>query len=220
MTEITDRWLTPGPHPNGIQAARDGLGVIDQADNHLYKLAYEDGSVLARLPTETDRSSGVTEGGGFVWVASTYTARIYKLNTDGTTVEHHDTPGAGIVDTGDPNHTVVTGAHGMEWLDDHNMWIAVPPARRVFLVDPGTMIVRRSIPTPGARPHGVFVANGDLWCADTAMRQIHRLDPITGTVRAEIDVPAPEVHGMTLHEGSIWLCCAETRRVCTIPLPG
>ena len=152
MSEVTDRWITPGPQPNGIQAAADGVWVIDQSDNHLYKLAYEDGSVLARLPTETDRSSGVTEGGGYVWVASTYTARIYKLNYDGTTVEHYDTPGAGVVDSGDPARTDVTGAHGMEWLDGSNMWMAVPPARRLFLVDPGTMEVRRSIPTPGAQP--------------------------------------------------------------------
>ena len=220
MTEITDRWVTPGPQPNGLQAAEDGLWVIDQSDNHLYKLAYHDGSVLAWLPTETDRSSGVTEGGGYVWVASTYTARIYKLNGDGTTVEDYDTPGAGVVESGDPARTNVTGAHGLEWLDDSNMWIAVPPASRLFLVDPGTMQVRRSIPTPGTRPHGIFVVNGDLWCADTGMRKIHKLDPETGAVRTEIDVPAPEVHGMTLHDGSIWFCCSETRRVCTIPLPG
>jgi streptogramin lyase len=81
------------------------------------------------------------------------------------------------------------------------------------------MQVRRSIPTPGVRPHGIFVTNGGLWCADTQMCKIHRLDPDTGAVTAEIDVPAPEVHGMTLHDGEIWFCCAETRRVCTVPLP-
>ena len=67
MAEIQDRWITPGPQPNGLQAADDGLWVIDQTDNHLYKLSYEDGSVIADLPTETEHSSGVTEGGGFLW---------------------------------------------------------------------------------------------------------------------------------------------------------
>ena len=52
------------------------------------------------------------------------------------------------------------------------------------------------------------------------MRKVHKLDPESGAVRTEIDVPDPEVHGMTLHDGSIWFCCSETRRVCTIPLPG
>ena len=220
MAEIVDRWVTPGPQPNGLQAARDGLWVIDQRDNHLYKLDYSDGSVLARLPTETDRSSGVTEGGGYVWIASTYNARIYKLDADGATIEHYDTPGKGVVGFGDPSRTNITGAHGLEWLDEGGMWIAAPPAKRLYLIDPRTMQVRRSIATPGVRPHGIFAANGDLWCADTQMRKIHMLDPESGAVRAEIDVPDPEVHGMTLHDGNIWFCCAETRRVCTIRLPG
>ena len=99
------------------------------------------------------------------------------------------------------------------------MWVAVPPAKRLYLIDAATMQVVRSIPTPGMRPHGIFVNGGDLWCADTQMCKIHRLDPASGAVTAEIDVPAPEVHGMTLHEGEIWFCCAETRRVCTVPLP-
>ena len=218
MSDIVDRWVTPGPQPNGLQAASDGLWLIDQADNHLYKLAYEDGSTIARHATETDRSSGVTEGGGHVWVASTYNARLYKLGYDGRTVEHFDTPGKGIVQFGPPR-THVTGAHGIEWVDDENMWVAVPPARKIYLMDPTTMRVKRSIPTPGARPHGIFLHEGELWCADTAMRKVHRLDPGSGAVLSEMDVPDPEVHGMTLHEGHIWFCCAVTRRVCTIALP-
>ena len=50
MTAITDRWLAPGPQPNGLQAAGDGIWLIDQRDNHLYKLAYEDGSVRQLTP--------------------------------------------------------------------------------------------------------------------------------------------------------------------------
>ena len=69
MTEVTDRWITPGPQPNGLQAADDGLWVIDQDNNDLYKLDYLDGSILARMPTESDHSSGVTIGGGHLWVS-------------------------------------------------------------------------------------------------------------------------------------------------------
>jgi hypothetical protein len=69
LTEIIDRWVAPGPQPNGLQATPTGLWLIDQRDNHLYKLDYADGSVMERLPTDTDRPSGVTEGGGNMWVA-------------------------------------------------------------------------------------------------------------------------------------------------------
>ena len=220
MAEIRNRWLTPGPQPNGLQAAHDGLWVIDQTDNHLYKLAYEDGSVIADLPTETEHSSGVTEGGGFLWVASTYSTELFKIDKDGTTVAKFDTPGKGVVAFApNPATARVTGAHGMEWIDDDNMWVAVPPAQKVFLMDPRTMRVKRELPSPDARPHGVFMHEGAMWLADTGLGKIHKLDPDTGEVLDEIDVPEPEVHGMTLHEGEIWFCCAVTRRVCTVPLP-
>ena len=219
MSEVTDRWTCPSPQPNGLQAADDGLWVIDQDDNHLYKLDYADGSVLARLPTESDHSSGVTVGGGHLWVSSTFGSRIYKLNGDGTTVAHYDTPGKGVVAFVDPTNAQITGAHGLQWVDERHMWMAVPPAQQLFLVDPRDMSVHRSIPTPSHRPHGVFLADDHLWCSDVGMRQIHKLDPATGEIRAAIDVPDPEVHGMTLHQGQIWFCCALTCRVCTVPLP-
>ena len=212
-------WLTPGPKPNGLQAAADGLWVIDQEDNHLYKLSYEDGSVMAKVPTKTDRPSGVAEGGGFLWASSTYSAELFRLSYDGSTSEVFDTPGKGVLEWPGRKVDRVTGAHGMEWVDGANMWVAVPPARQVFLVDPATMRPKRSVPTPGDRPHGLFLHGGHLWLADTNMRKIHELDHESGQVLREIDVPDPEVHGVTLHEGKIWFCCAETRRVCTIPLP-
>ena len=220
MALITDRWTAPGAKPNGLQATPTGLWLIDQGDGYLYKLDYGDGSIMARLPTDTDRSSGVTEGGGFLWVASTYTARLHKLDMDGSTVEHYDTPGKGVVKFGSRSKSTITGAHGMEWVDDHNMWVAVPPARQIYLMDPSTMRVKRSIPSPGVRPHGLFLSDGALWCADTQMAKVHKLDPGTGDILEEIDVPDPELHGMTVYDGDIWFCCAETRRVCTIPLPG
>ena len=219
MAEVHDRWMAPGPQPNGLQAASDGLWLIDQVDNHLYKLSYDDGSVMVRLATETDRSSGVTVGGGHLWVASTYSCEIFKLNDDGSAVERYDTPGKGIVGFGDKGRTQATGAHGLEWIDDHNMWAAVPPAQKIFLIDPETMEVKRSIPTPGNRPHGIFSHGGALWCADTEMAKIFKLNVDDGSVLKEIEVPDPEVHGMTFHDGNMWFCCATTRRVCTVPLP-
>ncbi|HAC18325.1 MAG TPA: hypothetical protein DDY93_13875 [Dehalococcoidia bacterium] len=219
MTEIRDEFVHPGPQPNGLQAADDGLWVIDQVDNHLYKLDYETGETLEKLPTETEHSSGVTLGGGHLWVASTFTLELVQCNMDGSSVAKYDTPGKGIVAFGNPDNQRVSGAHGMEWIDDDNMWVAVPPAQRVYLMDPGTMTVKRSIPSPGNRPHGLFMHEGSMWLADTGACKVHKLDPETGDVLDEIDVPAPELHGMTIHDGNLWFCCAETRRVCTVPLP-
>ena len=38
MAAMSDRWVAPGPQPNGLQATVDGLWLIDQRDNHLDKL--------------------------------------------------------------------------------------------------------------------------------------------------------------------------------------
>ena len=54
-----ERWIHPGPQPNGLQAEKDCLWAIDQTDNHLYKLSYEDGSILEKMNTETVNPSGV-----------------------------------------------------------------------------------------------------------------------------------------------------------------
>ena len=221
MAEIQERWVHPGPQPNGMQAVEDGVWIIDQTDNYLYKLAYEDGSVMEKLPTETEHSSGVTVGGGHIWVASTYSTELFKVNAgDGGTLARYDTPGKGVVAFAkDPANARVTGAHGMEWIDDDNMWVAVPPAQKVYLMDPKTMTVKRHIDSPDARPHGLFMHEGSMWLADTGIGKIHKLNPDTGEILDEIDIPAPEVHGMTLHAGEIWFCCAVSRRVCTVPLP-
>ncbi len=122
-------FVTPGPRPNGLQAAPDGLWVIDQDDNHVYKLSYEDGSILARMKTDDDRASGITLGGGFIWVASTYNCKILKLDPKtGDTVAELDTPGAGTaVWRKDNPNAISTGAHGLEWVED-KLWVATPPS--------------------------------------------------------------------------------------------
>ena len=115
MAKIEDMWLTPGTRPNGLQAAEDGLWVISADDgSHLYKLDYETGEAMLDVPTETYRSSGLTVGGGHVWVASTHSSRLYKLNEDGSTVEFYEPPGTGVHDPRDRGRgtTVRTGWSG------------------------------------------------------------------------------------------------------------
>ena len=86
MLSIDDMWITPGPRPNGLQAADDGLWVIDAENSHIYKLDYETGEAMLEAPTDTYKSSGMTVGDGVVWVASTHNSRLYKLNEDGLTL--------------------------------------------------------------------------------------------------------------------------------------
>ena len=60
--EVEFRFKSPGPQPNGLQAAEDGLWYIDQGDNRVFKLDYDTGETLFEAQTTTDRSSGITVG--------------------------------------------------------------------------------------------------------------------------------------------------------------
>ena len=87
---------SPGPAPNGLQATRDGLWIIDQgAGNKAYLVTYEGGKVLRSFETETDKSSGITFDGEALWIGSTYSREIVRCSaTTGKALERHFTPGA------------------------------------------------------------------------------------------------------------------------------
>src|SRR5579863_9502333 len=89
---------SPGPHPNGLQATADGLWVMDQGNNRVYLIRYEDGKVLREFATEADRASGITYDGEALWLASTYNRLIIRVSaTTGKTLSEYYTPGAGVI---------------------------------------------------------------------------------------------------------------------------
>lgn len=213
IAKVEKRFKSPGPHPNGLQAAADGLWSIDQGNNILYKQDYETGDVIFEAQTDTVKSSGITEGGGFLWIASTYESKIAKLDpATGKTVAKYDSPGKGVVawregaaDAG------VTGAHGLEWRDG-KLYVASPPSQMVHVIDPETWQEVHQFRAPGLRVHGVaWGPNGRLWVSDTSAGTVNLLDPKDGRVFDVLRVEAPdEVHGMTIHDGVLWFCDAET----------
>ena len=212
MTEIRDMWHTPF-RPNGLQAASDGLWVMAQSgggmtDNNAYKLSYDDGSVIKKVTTGLDHAGWVTVGNGNVWVAAD--ADLIQLDFQGNILNRYLAPGG-------------RGAHGLDWVDEHNMWVVDPGAFKVDLVDPNTMEIKRSVRTPvGKKAHGMFVHKGYVWQGitrqDLGGGEIYQIDMETDEVLRRIDITEPEIHGLAYHNGNIWLCCAKSHRVCTIPI--
>src|SRR5258708_37843480 len=97
--KVEIRFKSPGPQPNGLQATKDGLWIMDQgAGNKAYLVSYEDGKVLRSFETETDKSSGITFDGEALWIGSTYSREIFRVDAmTGKTIERRCTPGAGII---------------------------------------------------------------------------------------------------------------------------
>jgi streptogramin lyase len=74
---VDKRFKSPGPQPNGIQAAGAGLWCIDQVDLKVYLLDWATGATLQEFQTATQHSSGITQDGdGNLWITSTWQLEV------------------------------------------------------------------------------------------------------------------------------------------------
>jgi sugar lactone lactonase YvrE len=214
---VEKAFRAPCKAPNDLDATPDGLWILDQVDpNKAYKVRYEDGSVLAEIQTESIHGSGIAFGGGALWVASTWGLKTLKVDPrTGKTLESFDTPGAGMNKFGKP--TRPSGAHGLKWVDG-KYWEAVPASGNIYLIEPETGKVLRTIPGPGIRTHGLAWDNGHLWCVESIDRAIYKMDPTDGKLLAKIQLTKedPEPHGLALWKGVFWYCDASSGWVCRL----
>src|SRR4029077_10643949 len=169
--------------PNDLQFVADGLWVLDQVDpNKAFKVRPDDGSIIQELQTESIHGSGITSGNGALVISSTKTMdpavppRTLKVDAKtGKTLKSWVTPGSGKYGKITPTSTV-SGGHGVKWVDG-KYWMAVPASGKLFLMEPETGEIARSIAAPGVRTHGLAWDNGYLWCVESDGRVIYKLDP-------------------------------------------
>jgi len=101
-----------------------------------------------------------------------------------------------------------TGAHGIQ-TQHGKLWMAVPPARMIYRIDPKAWMVEYMFPTVGYRPHGVGIETPDashLWESDTNMGAFFKRDMVSGEVVDSIQLPegSPFPHGMSVWKGYIY----------------
>ena len=101
-----------------------------------------------------------------------------------------------------------TGAHGIQ-TQHGKLWIAVPPGRTIYRIDPATWMVEHMFPTVGYRPHGIGIETPDatfLWEADTNMGGFFKRDMATGEIVDAIIIPegSPFPHGASVWMGYIY----------------
>jgi hypothetical protein len=101
-----------------------------------------------------------------------------------------------------------TGAHGIQ-TQAGKLWMAVPPSRMIYRIDPKSWMVEHMFPTVGYRPHGVGIETPDaryLWESDTNMGAFFKRDMVTGEVVDSIQLPegSPFPHGMSVWKGYIY----------------
>lgn len=168
----------------------------------------------------------------------------------GKTIAKHNTPGAGVVHwvngrtsplagrAGSPPGTLgsartppirpgtttprpqnATGAHGLEWREG-KLWIAVPPAKKIYMMEPVEWKVLKEFPTVGDRPHGLGWRGAELWCVDSNLNEFHQYNPSDGTHLATIRLrnSDPLPHGMTIRGNTMWYC-DDVGVVCRLKMP-
>jgi streptogramin lyase len=217
--------------PNDLQFASEGLWVLDQVDqpgNKVFLVKPETGAVIREIMTDSIHGSGITVGNGALWIASTkmtdpkHPPVTLKVDSDtGRTLKSWRTPGSGFYGRMKPETDTPSGGHGLKWVDG-KYWMAVPASGRVFLMEPETGEVIRSIPAPGSTPrtHGIAWDKGMLWVVNSDDRAIYRVDSRDGDVVAKIQVSRedPEPHGLDIdNTGRLWYCDAgRTSLICRL----
>src|SRR5438874_2095098 len=72
---------TPKQQPNGLQATKEGLWIIDQGrEGNWAHLTDYSGKVIKGTETETFASSGITWDGEALWIGSTYSREEVKID--------------------------------------------------------------------------------------------------------------------------------------------
>ncbi|MBI3209462.1 MAG: hypothetical protein HYZ37_11260 [Candidatus Solibacter usitatus] len=228
--KVIQTYKSPGPKPNGLQATRDGLWILDQGDNRAYLVDYDSGKVLRALETESKAGSGITFDGEAIWIASTYSREIIRADArTGKTIAKYASPGSGVVawtagrasplapkpaapradapPKKAPGAKQATGAHGLEWKDG-KLWISNPPSQKIYRVDPKSWKPELEFATAGDRPHGLGWEGDWLWCVDSNLNGFYKYDTKVGKIHECIQLSDadPLPHGMSIWQGWMWYC--------------
>lgn len=103
-----------------------------------------------------------------------------------------------------------TGAHCV--LQKGNLlYVAVPPARAVFVIDKTSWVVQDSYAAAGNRPHDMAWADAGktrFWASDSNLNAFFLQDATTGEITERIQLPdnSPVIHGAKLY-GEYMYCC-------------
>lgn len=216
--------------PNDLQFTAEGLWILDQVDKPTNKAVLvkpEDGTVIREILTESLHGSGITYGNDALWIGSTYgkdpqdPPRTLKVDPlTGKTLKSWVTPGWGYHRPIRPKGDTPSGAHGLKWADG-KYWMAVPPANKLYLMEPETNVIVHWIPGPGSTPrtHGLAWDHGMLWVVNSDDSAIFKVSPKDGSITARIQLTKedPALHGLDIDsKGVLWYCDAGSGWICRL----
>lgn len=195
---------SPGPQPNGLQATREGLWIIDQGLGSRVSLVDFKGKIIREFATDTERSSGITHDGETLWIGSTYSRETVRCDArTGKTIERHATPGAGVIykKKGDPPGRSSPVPKEMRQAAPKTTWPEPPEWAR------GSRAL-------GTGAHGQEWRDGQLWSAVPPARHIYCIEPKTWTVERMFPTAGNRVHGIGWEGKYLWAADSNLNAFC------
>jgi hypothetical protein len=231
--KIEKLFRAPYGVPNGLQVTDEGLWIVDQITDRVALMDLNDHSeyygvlkLIRDIPSDSSNTSGLTYGGGALWLAANGSADIWRparprdaqkgageiLKTDpysGETLQRYPLPGGG-------------GTHGVEYdrYEEGILWLTTLKDQTLTKMRIEDWSVQHVIPLPYKRAHGVVRVEDGIWVVHTADRVIVKLDLEHGGEldRVEVAEPHPEPHCLSIFDKDLLYCDATSGWVAKITL--
>ena len=207
---------SPKQQPNGLQATRDGLWIIDQGreGNWAHLVTYE-GKVIKGFETETFASSGITFDGEALWVGSTYSREEVKTDANtGKALSRRFTPGAGVTyalagdapQRSSPVTREVPQSRPAAAAENRGQGSGGRgTAFGMSVVQGGGAQPFNMTPRDGTGAHGQEWREGKLWIVVPPSRMVYRINPDTWVVENQWPVVGNRPHGIAWEGRYLWV---------------
>jgi len=203
-------YKSPHPTPNGLQATKDGLWVIDQGkENWVSLINFADGKLIRefQVPGLAGASGLTVDADGVMWINDTHNSLIVTCDSkDGRVLAKYWCPGAGrpYQMPGDP-------AAARSPIPSPFPQPAVPVSAqaggrgRGRSGAPGMLPPDATSGLSGEGGQGMEVRDGLLYYACLPSRRAYVLDPKTWKVQAMWNLPGNRAHGVGWEGDSLWI---------------
>ena len=208
-------YKSPHTSPNGLQAAKDGLWVVDdrtvEGGNSVSLLNFSDGKVIRefKVPGLNQPSGMTVDPGGDIWINSTHAGLILRCNSqDGTVLAKYASPGIGASYRlkGDPPaaRSPLPPAYPPEAP-------AAPAAGRAgrgggrAQLPPGQVPMTATTGPTGEGGQGMEFRDGLLYTAVLPTRRVYVLDPKTWEVQSMWQLAGNRAHGVGWEDDTLWV---------------
>jgi hypothetical protein len=209
-------YKSPHAQPNGLQATREGLWVMDQGkDNWVSLVNFADGKLIREFKGDVVAASGLTvDDKNRLWMASTYSCTIVSCNAaDGKTIAKYWTPGAGRIypQAGDPpqSRTTLKPAYP----PDPSPAPAALAAKRApsAALPAGQLPLDTTQGLTGTGAHGMEYRDGLLYFVVPPARTAYVMDPATWVVQDAWPLPGNRPHGIGWEGDTLWISDSNLR---------